>query len=922
MRTGCGIYRNIGAAWILLLASLLLILTGQRTTAMCTLVGPHYRLASETIDWSMRIEGRQNCSRDLNLSRALSSSPGKVEVESVKLVSVPQEGHAVAEGANFSYSPGADFVGRDHFIVIVSGTLNGMHGSSTIRISVSALGKPASSYGTKLPRRGVNASASLNHLSASIAASDTEWSVLKIGAGGYISGASIASDNTLTVRTDTYGAYIWNPNATTPQGNAGGQGAWQQLVTSSSMPASFVNMAQLYGQGVYEIAISPSNSNYIYMMYPIAQASTFPPNITVYQSTNKGKTWSTTNFTPVSELILNSNDSFRFYGQKMVVDPNSPTTVFASGGTTFWKTTNGGSSWTRITGGGWADPASAPYITGIAINPSNSNEVVAASHGNGVYHSTDGGSNWTKFTTGTGPSDVGFGVVNSGGTYFACDMAGNPNLWTWNGTTWAKKITGTGAGTQCDGIAINPSNQNWIRASSIAGTFAESTDGGITWSNFSDYGIAPKIVANDVPWLTKVFSNTLYNRYGLLWDQANSSAGKMIIPTARGVFTTTLAQGITSSTVTTTYSQNVGIEQLNATQIIIPPTGAGATPIACVWDSPVFQPDMVHYPSTFYPVADNAVFGCWSVDYASSSPSTFVINTDNGYLQFSALNRSAICTVGGSCTLFSSIGSGLPSNAFPTAANQWGGDIAASAPNNIIFAPGSSGNHVGTNPSYTTDGGVHWNAISIPGVANWADFRFESFGQKPTHSICADRVNATTFYLLFPGSSAWKGLYYSTNGGANWKLASSATISVGQGHDYQMHCTPGQGGDVWIATGADGNAGSQPIGGGNLYHITNANTDSPTITTCANVQEPYDVGFGKAKPGNNYPSIYIVGWVGTIPRWGVWRSDDQCATWTQLNTWLGTGPGSMDKAASITGDPNSYNRVFIGTGSGFIWRQF
>src|SRR5262249_26975020 len=51
------------------------------------------------------------------------------------------------------------------------------------------------------------------------------WQPLKVGGGGYATGIDIAPDDTMVVRTDQYGAYLWN----------GSQ--WQQLVTATSMPA-------------------------------------------------------------------------------------------------------------------------------------------------------------------------------------------------------------------------------------------------------------------------------------------------------------------------------------------------------------------------------------------------------------------------------------------------------------------------------------------------------------------------------------------------------------------------------------------------------------------------------------------------------------------------------------------------------------
>src|SRR3984885_5034417 len=57
----------------------------------------------------------------------------------------------------------------------------------------------------------------------------TEWRSLRIGAGGFVTGVDISSDgSTRVVRTDTYGAYIWDVS----------QDQWKQIVTSRSMPAT------------------------------------------------------------------------------------------------------------------------------------------------------------------------------------------------------------------------------------------------------------------------------------------------------------------------------------------------------------------------------------------------------------------------------------------------------------------------------------------------------------------------------------------------------------------------------------------------------------------------------------------------------------------------------------------------------------
>ena len=105
------------------------------------------------------------------------------------------------------------------------------------------------------------------------------WQTLKVGAGGFLTGIDIAPDDTMVVRTDTYGGYIWNGTQ------------WQQLVTATSMPASFAIPSAAGNQGAYEIQIAPSNSNILYMMFEGY----------IFQSSNKGSTWTQTSFAQVAE---------------------------------------------------------------------------------------------------------------------------------------------------------------------------------------------------------------------------------------------------------------------------------------------------------------------------------------------------------------------------------------------------------------------------------------------------------------------------------------------------------------------------------------------------------------------------------------------------------------------------------------------
>src|SRR5262249_36841281 len=151
---------------------------------------------------------------------------------------------------------------------------------------------------------------------------------------------------------------------------------------------------------------APSNTNILYMMY----------DGYVFQSLNKGGTWTQTNFSQVFE-DPNPSDSSRTDGQKMAVDPNNPNVVYV--GTPqngLLVTTNGGATWQSVSG----VPVSTtgPGINGIVFDPAlggvtggKTNTIFASSYGNGVYESTNGGVSWNRLSG--GPSGVVYATASS-----------------------------------------------------------------------------------------------------------------------------------------------------------------------------------------------------------------------------------------------------------------------------------------------------------------------------------------------------------------------------------------------------------------------------------------------------------------------------------------------------------------------------
>ena len=373
------------------------------------------------------------------------------------------------------------------------------------------------------------------------------WRPLAVGAGGYLSGISIAPDGTMVVRTDTYGAYVWNKSR------------WQQLVTATSMPEMFrTPQAIANSQGVYEIQIAPSDPAVMYMSYEGH----------VLRSTDKGSTWTETAFVPVT---MNPGDAYKGYGQKIAIDPNNPRKAFV--GTPqngLFVTTTGGEAWQSISAipPSLKDKAGLSGITGILFDPSVgvrgtvTDKLLAASYGNGVYESTDGGSSW-QLLSGS-PPQVCYAAVSSSGVYYATSDDGSKksSLWSYANNKWTELLSAHSG--DIHSVAINPANSAEIVVQGWSGNINISYNGGSTWTGFN---AARKLVATDIPWLSN--SGQWMSIGGTVFNP--QVPNELVASAGVGVWTTDLSpsrDGVYRTVVWT--SKSAGIEQLVANAIVVP----------------------------------------------------------------------------------------------------------------------------------------------------------------------------------------------------------------------------------------------------------------------------------------------------------------------------------------------------------------
>lgn len=566
----------------------------------------------------------------------------------------------------------------------------------------------------------------------------------------------------------------------------------------------------------------------------------------------------------------------------MAVDPANPDIVYV--GTAqdgLFSTADGGATWHSVAAVAKSAKATNGYpgLSGLAFDPtsgtnaSKTNVIFVSSYGNGVYESVDGGTTW-KHLDG-GPINVGQGKVAVDGGYYVVgdDWA---SIWRFRENKWTN-ITPSGNNGHWSTIVIDPFNTLRVIGVREGGYLDISHNGGANWDGiiWGPHGHNDRI-ATDIPWLG--WTRETYMGVGdMVFDPV--LRGRLWFAEGIGLWHTDLPDGPSPSSITFT-SESAGIEQLVANQVLAPPDGR---PIVASWDRPVFYSDNPEvYPATHGPDNSNNILMGWSLDYASNDPAFIV-----GLFDWGNQEKSGFSKDGGR--------NWKPFPNYPptVTVGKFGGSIAASTPQNIVWTPSNN-----SPPYYTKDGGATWKQIAIPETGwGWAYYLRR-------HIVAADRVTAGTFYIY----NYQKGLYRSTDGGDNWTLIYGHEIAPFSSFNAKLAAVPGHAGDLFFTSGSQGTA-SHPaenrfmrsINGGSFWMAV------------PDVLEVRALGFGKA--ARDYPSIYIVGWVHRT--YGIWRSIDNARTWDKI----GDFPlGSLDTITTIDGDKDEFGTVYVGfAGSGYAY---
>ena len=288
-------------------------------------------------------------------------------------------------------------------------------------------------------------------------------------------------DNALGIAVDAQGsAYVAGGTGGTFPVTAGviqetKDGSADVFVTKLSPDGSSLSYSTLLGGDNIDLAlgvtVDTSGRAYVIGRTDSTRFKTFtfstPRNGSpAYKSTNNAGQWS-----PIPTGLTASMVS------GLTIDPSNSNTLYAAANYGVFKSIDAGANWSVT---GQASPATAPFPSNVvAVDPTNSANVFVGSL-IGIYKSTDGGASYTQklnifnvFALAIDPTNPNIMYAGGGST--------NPFKSTNGGDSWVQISSGiTGGSVTVNDIVIDPTNTSIVYIGTSRGVF-KSTNGGGNW---------------------------------------------------------------------------------------------------------------------------------------------------------------------------------------------------------------------------------------------------------------------------------------------------------------------------------------------------------------------------------------------------------------------------------------------------------
>jgi len=762
------------------------------------------------------------------------------------------------------------------------------------------------------------------------------WQPVRIGGGGWVVGMVIHPlDPTVRyARTDVGSPYRWESTGQQwiPMRVLSADGSGIQSPSETSAPS---------GYGVDSIAVDPTNTNVVYLVFPTQHSTDVvsPTNfVEIYKSVDGGK-----NFTPgnmqAASILGNPNGSNRMDGEKLIVDPANPSVLYyGSDSQGLYRSLDDGATWAQMPiSGSSGAPANFEFISTQFARASGtvtingvvlSKTVYAASINNGgdaggdVFQTQDGGQTWTDISTGVTDTPSGQSLTHQA-LSSSIDAADNLYViennatnqyrrayWKYSAAKWTRVSLEGFANQPLTGVAVDPTNAQRIYALCTDTSLSRSDDGGVTWINLG----APQY-ANTLGWLPQTVGmagGQWHSNGGIKID----SAGNLWSPTGQEGTINIPAATASSATAANPPMWTItskGIEELVSMDLVVPP-GSNDTIVATAEDTTGFYiPNPDNFSAVQIPLQQEIISQGTSVAYAPDAPGYVAITTSNVYTN--GKNYSGYSTNGG--LTWTPFGPALQHACGTSMCDIPAGLVAVSArgtrtlgSDHIVLYPPAS-----LAPEYSQDGGATWHVtqsfpLASDGVtissSNYTSFPYAEVNQ---HTLRSDPFTPDKFYLKFIHAPSL--LYISTDGGKTW-LPQNNTNLPDQAWTGQLVVNGKLQNDLWYA---DGYQGSTPHG---VFHSTDGGQtfqQIPGITHAIVIA----VGAGSGNAGDAPYAVYFYGQFAAGSPYGIFRSTDAGATWDRISYY----PTGLYNTPSILGaSQDTFGKVYIGfSGNSFAYGQ-
>jgi xyloglucan-specific exo-beta-1,4-glucanase len=738
------------------------------------------------------------------------------------------------------------------------------------------------------------------------------WKNVTVKGGGFIPGLvfNTTQPGLAYIRTDIGSSYKWDNQAK----------KWIPLT-------DWCGVSNFHGSE--SIATDPIDPQRVYIA-----AGMGPGQAAILRSMDQGKTFQVVDV----PFQMGGNSTGRGVGERLAIDPNDNDILyFGSRSAGLWISKDAALTWRKVegfppvsaaagtnaaattappaeaTGGGRGGGAGLSFVvfdpgSGTRGHPTQSIYVGSTDRGdNHLFHSADAGQTWQP-VPGQPPNFVAFHAAfdTAGMLYVVYDTASYPGTTVADGAVWKlnpKDGTWTDITPVKDanrlpggygGIGIDRQHPGTVVVASInrkapSGEDDEriyrTTDEGRNWNDITAKTHRDASASPYVPWA---------GAYDASVKNPEASVGWWITALAIDPFDSNHVCYTTGATIWNTEEINHadsggdthwtiwtdGIEE-TALLCLISPT-AGAHLISGFGDISGFTHDDLDVSPPQGPNKDPLFANTSWLDFAEKNPAVII---RAGTPPFHPPNEG---------TMAYSLDGGHSWKPFAlggaAAAGGGGGRRGGGGGARVILsADGAVFMSTGGTPRISTDRGATWKDVT---------------GLPSGISPIADRADPAKFYAL---DMAQHLMYLSTDGGATFATTNEVTglPAGGGGGGGGGFGGRGGGGGAGRLVSVGGLAGDLWVVGRSLYHSTDA---GQTFREIPNHPPIGQLSFGKGAPGKNYPAIYVAN--GNGAQAGIYRSDDEGATWVRINDdqhqW-------GNRFSCLSGDPRIYGRVYVGT---------